>query len=71
MLVDFGVVFELARPNDPENYTVVSVAIGRVSHTGQSKGDNPAKMIPQSSRLEVRREVDISMPYNVVLSRSV
>ena len=57
-------------PHDPETCTVGSVATGKVSHTGPFKGDNPAKMIPQSSRLEVGRGVDYSTCCNVLLSTS-
>ena len=68
--MDFGVVVGLERPHDPEICTVGSVAIGKVSNAGPFKGDNPAKMIPQSSKLEVGRGVDNPTSYNVLLSRS-
>jgi hypothetical protein len=34
-------VMGLARSNDPESYVGGSVAIGRVSHAGQVKGNDP------------------------------
>ena len=68
--MDSGVVVGLERPPDPEICTVGSVAIGKVSHAEPFKGNNPAKMMPQSSRLEVGRGVDNSTRYNVLLSRS-
>jgi len=37
----YEVVGGLGRPNDPESYAGGSVAIGRVSHAGQVKGDGP------------------------------
>jgi hypothetical protein len=66
--VDFGVVVGLERPHDPEICTIGSVAIGNISQAGPFKGDNPAKTIPQSSRLEAGRGVDNSTRY-VLLSR--
>jgi hypothetical protein len=48
---------ELARSKDPESYAGGSVTLGRASHTGQVKGDDPDEMEypgPTSWGLDVR-----------------
>jgi hypothetical protein len=39
----FDVMVEFAWSYDPESYDSSSIAIGRVSHAGQVKGDDPDK----------------------------
>jgi hypothetical protein len=49
----------LAWSLDPESYAGGSIAIGRDSHAGQVKGDDPDKKgTPWSSRLGVGRRAD-------------
>jgi hypothetical protein len=71
MYLYFDTVLGLAWSNDPESYDGSSIAIGRVSHARQVKGDDPdRKGYPGSSGLGLGVGLKLAPQKSIVFESS-